>query len=266
MRSATARSNAMAEPVLLVESSGGVATLILNRPDKMNALSRELRARLVETFRALSADTTIGAVVLTGAGRAFCAGLDLKELSMTGAPAEGRDTDVVGEMDAFDRPIIGAVNGAAVTGGFEVALACDFLIASPEAKFADTHARVGILPGWGLSQKLPRLIGIARAKEVSLTGNYVTAEQAERWGLVNRVVPRDELLGTCRKLAEDVLSCVPGVPTQVKRLIDEGYAGTFADGVKMERRRSTEFARNVTADAIAGRRAGIQERGRTQSR
>jgi enoyl-CoA hydratase len=256
----------MSESVLLVERDGGVASLTLNRPDKMNALSRELRTRLVETFRDLAADPAVGVVILTGAGRAFCAGLDLKELSTSGAPVEGRDTDVVGAMHAFDRPIIGAVNGAAVTGGFEVALACDFLIASPEAKFADTHARVGILPGWGLSQKLPRLIGIGRAKEISLTGNYVSAEQAERWGLVNRVVPRDELPATCRKLADDILSCVAGVPSQVKRLIDEGYAGTFADGMAMERHRSTEYARNVSADAIAERRAKVQERGRTQSR
>jgi enoyl-CoA hydratase len=169
-------------------------------------------------------------------------------------------------MHAFDRPIIGAINGVAVTGGFEVALACDFLIGSPEARFADTHARVGILPGWGLSQKLPRVIGIGRAKELSLTGNYLSAEQAERWGLLNRVVPANELLLTCRTLAADILSCVAGVPAKIKRLIDDGYAGTFADGMQMERRRSNEHVRGVTPDAIATRRASIQERGRDQSR
>jgi enoyl-CoA hydratase len=109
------------------------------------------------------------------------------------------------------------------------------------------------------------MIGIGRAKELSLTGNYLGAEQAERWGLVNRVVASEELLPTCRKLADDILSCVAGVPSKIKRLIDEGYAGTFADGMRMERRRSNEHVRSVTADAIAARRAGIQQRGRTQS-
>ena len=112
-------------------------------------------------------------------------------------------------MGAVPQPIIGAVNGVAVTGGFEVALGCDLLIASTEARFADTHARVGILPGWGISQKLPRLIGIGRAKELSFTGNYIGADQAERWGLVNRVVAAEDLLPTCLALARDMASCVP---------------------------------------------------------
>ena len=121
----------------------------------------------------------------------------------------GGPTDIVRAMESFDRPIIGAINGFAITGGFEVALTCDILIASPAAKFADTHARVGVMPGWGLSQKLSRTIGIYRAKELSLTGNYLSAEQAAEWGLVNRVVPAEELLTTCRALAKDILSCVP---------------------------------------------------------
>jgi enoyl-CoA hydratase/carnithine racemase len=257
----------MMQPVLLVEHRDDVVTLTLHRPEKLNALSRELRARLVESFRRLQHDDSAGVVILTGAGRAFSAGLDLKELAEGGLQAEESDDyDVVGAMRDFERPIIGAINGAAVTGGFEIALACDFLIAAPEARFADTHARVGILPGWGLSQKLPRLIGIGRAKELSLTGNYLDAEQAERWGLVNRVVPSDELLPTCRELASDILSCVATVPAKIKRLIDDGYAGTFADGMRMERRRSNEHVRGVTPNAIADRRHSIQQRGRTQSR
>jgi len=252
--------------VLLVERSGGIATLTLNRPDQMNALSRALRLRLVETFRELQNDPGLGVVIITGAGRAFCAGLDLKELAETGTGGAGSEYDVIGAMHAFDRPIIGAVNGVAVTGGFELALACDFLIASPAARFADTHGRVGILPGWGLSQKLPRLIGIGRAKEASLTGNYVSAEQAERWGLVNRIVDSENLLSVCKRIAEDIMSCVEGLPARIKRLIDDGYAGTFGEGLAMEARRSAEYARSVTADAIARRRAGVQNRGRTQVR
>src|SRR5262249_49423098 len=157
------------------------------------ALSAALRSALIDAFRTAASDEDVQVVILTGAGRAFCAGLDLKEL---GGEA-GTDADVLGAVSGreliatigrCDRPIIGAVNGVAVTGGFELALTCDVLIASTSARFADTHARVGILPGWGLSQKLSRLVGLGRAKELSLTGNYLSAEQAERWGLVNRVV------------------------------------------------------------------------------
>src|SRR5260370_17359052 len=107
------------------------------------------------------------------------------------------------------KPVIGAINGVAITGGFEVALACDVLIASTTARFADTHARVGVMPGWGLSQKLPRVIGLYRAKELSLTGNYLSAAQAEAWGLVNRVVPPDELLPPSRAPPPDILSSMP---------------------------------------------------------
>ena len=189
----------MADPLLVIDKSDGIATLTLNRPQAMNALSRALRAELVRAFDDVAADPAIGVVILTGAGRAFCAGLDLKELGATGVDpastgAAVADGDIVQAMARCDRPIIGAINGFAVTGGFELALACDVLIATPDARFADTHARVGIMPGWGLSQKLSRAIGIYRAKELSLTGNYLPAQQAAAWGLVNRVVQPEELL------------------------------------------------------------------------
>ncbi len=259
----------MSEGVLVIDREDGVATLTLNRPDSMNALSRELRSRLTATFSELRSDPDTRVVIITGAGRGFCAGLDLKELAKSGirggdnASVPG-DYDIVRAMRDFDRPIIGAVNGVAVTGGFELALACDLLIASTQARFADTHARVGILPGWGLSQKLPRIIGIGRAKELSFTGNYLGAAQAEQWGLVNRVVAPDELLATCRKLAADMMSCVPDALNAIKGMIDDGYHGSLGDGLRMETRRSNEHAAGVTAEMIAERRAGIQERGRSQ--
>jgi enoyl-CoA hydratase len=260
----------MTEPVLLVAKSEGVATLTLNRPAKMNALSRELRAAITQTFQALADDADVGAVILTGAGRAFCAGLDLKELGGeapgTGDPVGAiSDGDIVRAMHRFDRPILGAINGVAVTGGFELALACDLLIASTEARFADTHARVGILPGWGLSQKLPRLVGIHRAKELSFTGNYLSASQAEAWGLVNRVVSPGELLPTCAALARDMLSCDPRTLRSYKRLIDEGFARSYGEGLRLETERSRAHAEELTPDAIAARRAGIQARGRSQT-
>jgi len=264
----------MPETVLKIEKEDGVTTLTLNRPKAMNALSRELRNSLVGAFRDLGGDADTGVVILTGAGRAFSAGLDLKELSVTGIGgadlgddrSEGAgDYDIIAAMRAFDRPIIGAVNGVAVTGGFELALACDVLIASSEARFADTHARIGILPGWGLSQKLPRMIGIGRAKEISFTGNYVSAEQAQAWGLVNRVVEPDLLLATCKVLARDMLSCVPEALRGIKQMIDDGYDGTHADGLRMEARRSVEHAASVTPAMIAGVTETVQKRGRSQS-
>src|SRR6185369_7171591 len=170
---------------------------------------------------------------------AFCAGLDLKELGGEGGAADDTDSavggaDVVRALGRAPQPVIGAINGFAITGGFELALACDVLIASTEARFADTHARVGIMPGWGLSQKLSRTIGIYRAKELSLTGNYLSAAQAEAWGLVNRVVAPQELLPTCHALARDMLSCVPDVMRSYKKVIDDGYAETFARGLVLE--------------------------------
>lgn len=256
------------DEVLLVEKSDGIATLTLNRPGAMNALSLELRARIVEAFTDLGADPTVGVVILTGAGRAFCAGLDLKELSRpetdTADTIAGRD--LVGTIARFDRPVIGAINGFAITGGFELALACDVLIASTEAKFADTHARVGIMPGWGLSQKLSRTIGIYRAKELSLTGNYLSAERAAEWGLINRVVAPEELMTTCRSLAQDMLSCVPEVARAYKRLIDDGYARSFGDGLHLEAETARAHAGRVSSEELAARRSRVQERGRAQSK
>lgn len=261
----------MSEPVLRVETSEGVATVTLHRPDKMNALSRDLRTAIAAAFQELAADPRIGVAIVTGAGRAFCAGLDLRELGASGlgggdAAAAVSEGDMLRAMRAFPGPIIGAVNGVAVTGGFELALACDFLIASTEARFADTHARVGIMPGWGLSQKLPRLIGIGRAKELSFTGNYLLAEQAERWGLVNRVVPPEELLPVCRALAKDMLSCESDVLRKYKKLIDDGYAETFREGLRLEAEQNRAHAKTLTPELLEARRGGVQARGREQTK
>lgn len=257
----------MSESLILVEKSGAVATVTLNRPTAMNALSRELRTAIAETFEALEADSDVRVVILTGAGKAFCAGLDLKELGSDtgGINATIGDKDPVTSIGRFSGPVIGAINGVAITGGFELAIACDVLVCSETARFADTHARVGILPGWGLSQKLSRAIGIYRAKELSLTGNFLSAQQAAEWGLVNRVVAADDLLPTCRKLADDMLSVVPECLPAYKKLIDEGFAEDFGTALETERRTSSAANKAVTPDAVAERRKGIQERGKQQA-
>jgi enoyl-CoA hydratase len=161
--------------------------------------------------------------------------------------------------------VIGAINGVAITGGFEVALACDILIASENARFADTHARVGIMPGWGLSQKLSRMIGISRAKELSLTGNFLDAQTACAWGLVNRVVPADELLPAARALATDIASIDPDKVQTYKRLIDDGYALPFGEAMALEQRQSTAANSRVSGAEVEARRRAVMERGRSQA-
>ncbi len=270
----------MPEPdILLRTESDGVATLTLNRPKSMNALSRALRAEIASAFAELKADPDVGVVILTGAGdRAFCAGLDLKELGgesgssdehageTTNTSAAVREGgDLLAAMEAFDRPIIGGINGVAITGGFELALGCDVLVGSTNARFADTHARVGIMPGWGLSQKLSRLIGIYRAKELSLTGNFLSAEQAERWGLLNRVVAPEALVPTCEQIARDMLSCLPGMVSAYKQVIDAGFAKTYEEGRRIEAAANRENSASVSAEKISAARRQVTARGREQA-
>jgi enoyl-CoA hydratase len=266
----------MSEPVLLIEKDEGVAVVTLNRPGKMNSLSRELRRAIVAAFGELDAAGDVDVAILTGRGRAFCAGLDLGELAGEGASGDDAQAsrerenavagaDVVAAVERFGGPVIGAINGFAITGGFELALACDVLLASEDARFADTHARVGILPGWGLSQKLARTIGVYRAKELSLSGNFLGASEAAAWGLVSRVVPAADLLPAARKLAREMQSCPRDVLRSYKRLIDEGLRETLKDGLALEQVRSREHMRGVSASEIGSRRAAVQSRGRTQN-
>lgn len=256
--------------LILVDIADGVATVTLNRPEAMNALSKALRVRLAEVMTALDGDDSVRAVVLTGAGsRAFTAGLDLKELGSTAgalgaANAEGASENPVKAIEICRKPVIGAINGVAITGGFEVALACDVLIASTNARFADTHARVGVYPGWGLSQKLSRMIGISRAKELSFTGNFLDAATAERWGLVNRVVSPEDLLPVAQGLARDMASIDPVFLRNYKALIDDGYAMTFGEGMALEASRSSAANSAVRPEEVEARRLAVQARGRSQ--
>ncbi len=257
--------------ILVERPVDGIALVTLNRPEAMNALSRALRAEIAETFAALDADEGVRVIVLTGAGRAFTAGLDLKELAEPGAriadDANPSDAarDPVRALSVCRKPIIGAINGAAITGGFELALACDILIASDHARFADTHARVGILPGWGLSQKLSRLLGIYRAKEISLSGNFIDARTAEAWGLVNRVVAADQLLPAALKLAQDIASAPADKVDAYNKLIDEGFGRDFAAALAHETDTTRALNAAVNADTIAAARGAVMARGRDQA-
>jgi enoyl-CoA hydratase len=261
------------EDMLLVERDGPVAILTLNRPKQLNALSVQLRVDVVRTVRELSAQNDVRAIVLTGNGRAFPAGVDLKEAGRQGfslgvgeRKAEPLpDMDMASAFASCPWPVIGAINGFAITGGFELALMCDVLLASTEAKFADTHSRVGLMPVWGLSQKLPRIIGASRAKELSLTGNYLDAETAERWGLVNRVYAPEALLPAARKLAGEMAGVEGGLLKRMKAVIDDGLALPLPEALKMEIQRGSANNSAVTAEAAEESRKTAMARGREQA-
>lgn len=256
--------------MLIVERLGPVAVITLNRPEAMNALSKALRAELWAELRRLEGDDAIRVIVLTGAGeRAFTAGLDLKELGSDPGGMQAANTadpavNPAAAVRACRKPVVGAINGVAITGGFELALVCDVLICSTAARFADTHARVGIMPGWGLSQMLSRAIGPYRAKELSLTGNFLDAATAYEWGLVNRVVEPGELMETALKVARDMASIDGDMLTTYKAIIDDGYGLSFQDGLALETRMSKAHNDAVTPEMIEARRAAVQARGRTQ--
>jgi enoyl-CoA hydratase len=287
---------------VLLEIDGRVAVVTLNRPAARNALNRSLSAGLRVTMAAAEANSDVDVIVLTGADPAFCAGVDLKELATgNGLIREPRDTGRSsgerrdganpkglspssgaaqlpgqevhhGESSSepgrpwapTTKPVIGAINGVAVTGGFEVALQCDFLIASERAAFGDTHTRVGVMPGWGLSVLLPQAIGVRRSIEMSLTGNFMGAEEALRFGLVNRVVPHDELLPIARSIAADICgNQQAGVRTLLAsyRAI---HGMNVADGLRHEARVSLEFLSTFSTAKVGEHREAIAARGRTQ--
>lgn len=249
---------------VLLDVTDRVATVTLNRPEARNAMSAELRRALTARLADADAHPDVDVIILTGADPAFCAGLDLKEL--------GGDGDASGAASAAAssrpwaptaKPLIGAVNGVAITGGFELALNCDFLVASERAKFGDTHARVGIMPGWGLTVLLPQAIGVRRAREMSFTGNFLSAEDALRFGLVNHVVAHDELLTFTRRLAADIV----GIDQAGIRQIRSTYAEIHADtsGLDIEQRDSRAWMRaQFSAGKVAERRASVQARGQSQ--
>jgi enoyl-CoA hydratase len=195
---------------ILEEARGRAAIVTLNRPAARNALSSELLGLLLTSLAAADADPGVDVIILTGTDPAFCAGLDLKELGTSGgdlfavAGARLAGAGSHGPLPPLTKPVIGAINGAAITGGLELALNCDFLIASDRAEFADTHSKTGVMPGWGLTVLLPQAIGVRRAREMSFSGRRIDAAEALAWGLVNHVVAHEALLGYCLELAGDI--------------------------------------------------------------
>jgi len=255
----------MTDDILLCSTHEHVTTVTLNRPDQLNALSIALRQRISETFLALAEDDNTRVIILTGHGKAFSAGLDLKELGQSGlATGNSTNTDLHAALTRVGKPVIAAINGFAITGGFELALMCDILIASTAASFADTHVRMGVVPGWGLSQRLSRLIGVSRAKELSFSGNFLSAELAERWGLVNHVLLPTELLPYCQRLAADIVSADPLTLRTVHGLIDYGSQHGLEDSLRHEQMLSAAHQGDMSAAALETRRLDVLARGRQQ--
>jgi enoyl-CoA hydratase len=253
-----------------VEIVDGVATITLNRPEARNALSGELTQLLDEVIVELDASNEVGAMVLTGADPAFCAGFDLRALSteLRSVQQQRQLTPVkhLGMMPVHGTPIIGAINGAAVTGGLELALGCDFLVASDRARFADTHARVGAMPGGGMTIRLPQLIGIDRARRMTFTGDFIDAQTAYAWGLVVEVVPHDRLLERCREIASTIAALPQENVREIRRMYAEIGDMVGKDAWVAESRESREWmAQRFDQGRLATEREGILARGRSQS-
>jgi enoyl-CoA hydratase len=249
----------MTDDILLIDTADRVRTLTLNRPESRNALSSALRDRFFAALAEADADDGVDVVIVTGADPVFCAGLDLKELgNQTAIP------DISPRWPAMTKPVIGAINGAAVTGGLELALYCDVLIASDRARFADTHARVGLLPTWGLSVRLPQKVGVGLARRMSLTGDYLSAADALRAGLVTDVVPHEQLLAAARGVAASIVGNNQGAVRALLasyHRIDESQTG---EGLWLEAAAARQF-RPSGAD-IAANRDAVLARGRAQVR
>ena len=243
-----------------------IAVLTMERPEARNAINPAMRRALRSSMTAADADDDVDVIVLTGADPALCAGLDLKLLGAE--PSTFVSDTPTGSTRPFPertKPLIGAINGVAITGGFELALNCDFLIASEHAAFADTHARVGVMPGWGLTALLTDAVGRTCAREISLTGNFVHAEQALAWGLVNRVVEHDALMPTVLGLAADMVN---NDQLGVRRMLAT-YKAQEAEALdaawELEGAGSIEFAQQTKPGSdVEARRAAIMERGRKQ--
>ncbi len=252
------------EDLVLVTDRGPVRVLTMNRPAARNALSRELIRALYAALTQADADDDVRAVVLTGADPAFCAGVDLKEAQRDGLAyfEEFRSQSCITATANMRTPIIGAVNGATFTGGLEMALGCDFLVASERAVFADTHARVGILPGGGMTARLPQVVGLAMARRLSMTGEVVDAARAQRIGLVTEVVAHDRLLDRAVELAAQIAE-VPGpIMLGLKEIYTTGAAAVVDPALRAEER--IAFAQHRDFEGLGDQFRAVSERNKRQ--
>ncbi len=229
----TARGSSAADAAtpgsdILVEVAAGVALITLNRPDALNALTIPMKERLLAALEGVASDAAVRAVVLTGAGRAFCAGQDLRERLAPGAPSLGEELErrynpIVRAIRGLPQPVIAAVNGVAAGAGASLAFACDLRIAAERASFVLAFGRLGLVPDSGATWSLPRLVGAARAAEMALLGDPVPAADALRIGLVSQVVPDGELASAASAMAARIAALAPGAASATKRLLAAAF-------------------------------------------
>jgi enoyl-CoA hydratase len=252
---------------LRVEVSDRIGLITITRPETRNALDGALLADLVGTFEALDADDSVDVLVLTGSDPAFCAGLNLRELEPGGSLDIGDLTHQGNPWPAREKPLVGAINGPAVTGGLELALYCDVLIASERARFADTHARVGIVPFWGMTHELPMAVGRRNALAMSMTGNFLDATEAHLMGLVFRVVAHEDLVGSALAFAADIVSNDQAVVRALLAAYRDAESDVRSRVSADEKARALAWqGQDFDAAEFARRRAAIAARGRSQAR
>jgi enoyl-CoA hydratase len=248
---------------LIMETAGEIAVVTINRPKFLNALNSETLAELNENFSKIEKRKDIKVLIVTGAGeKAFVAGADISEM-VNASPAQGKAMselacEAFGRLENMPQATIAAVNGFALGGGCELAMACDLRIASENAKFGQPEVNLGILPGFGGTQRLPRLVGKGRAKEIIFTADMIDAQEAYRIGLVNKVVSQPELLDYCKKLAEKILSKGSYAIALAKSAINAGLDMDLANGLQLE---AGYFALSfATADKTEGMTAFLEKR------
>jgi enoyl-CoA hydratase len=243
-----AADTSLPDELLLVDDGEGIRTITINRPEVKNALTAAMRTRFCELVEEADADEGTRAVIVTAVDPVFSAGVDFKEVAAGTGVAAAANPGAT--LRAATIPVVCAVNGACVTGALEIALSCTFVVASERARFADTHARLDVVAAWGLTALLPRAVGVRKAAEMSITGNFVGADEALRFGLVNHVVPHAELLPFARTLARDIAPT--GAVTEVLDLYRRGDGLPFADALALE----AEHARAQRVDPAAFGAAG----------
>ena len=250
--------------VLHTSTADRVQVLTINRPAARNALSGELISALFSALVAADDDDAVSVVVLTGSDPAFCAGVDLKELARDGAAylARFEDEDCISQVGRMRKPVVGAVNGATFTGGLELALGCDLLIASEHAVFADTHIRVGVLPGGGMTARLSRRVGSPLARRLSMTGEIVDARRALQIGLVTEVVAHEELLERAVGVATQIAEVDLELLLPLKQQYAEGDGATLA--FALQREREIAKATAIAFDRVDQRRRAVMDRNRRQ--
>ena len=230
------------EKSILYVKENQIAIITLNRPERRNAINQDLLTNLYNAIDLASKDDEISTLIITGNGKSFCAGIDLTALASEDLFDPRKDgRDMIDVFRGCQKPVIGAVNGHAVTGGFELALNCDFLIASETASFADTHARVGIHPGWGMTQLLQQAVGQRMAKQLSFSCEFISADKALSLGLVNEILPADRLLDRAKEIAQSIGSVNQQMMITIKELIERKNTTSFEKAIIEEKIGFREF-------------------------